>query len=71
MWQAPNLLLWLWIVLKLLQFALTDNDVAASVGNLSKAVLFAWAYLELTEGESHFRRLLGLVVIIVTSISIL
>lgn len=68
-WQAPNALLWAWLVLKGLIFFLQDGSVKTNLGQLASAVLFAWAYLELTDGDSRFRRFLGLLVIVFTTIS--
>jgi hypothetical protein len=69
MWQVPNFLLWLWIVLKVLGLILHDGPFKTGLGLLSSAVLFTWAYLEITEGESQFRRLLGTVIITLTVVS--
>lgn len=68
-WQTPNFLLWLWIGLKLLSLVVHDGTFKTHLGPLSKAVLFAWAYLEITEGDSLFRRTLGAVVITLTVVS--
>jgi hypothetical protein len=37
--------------------------INAGFANLSTAFLFTWAYLEITQGASYFRRVLGAVVL--------
>jgi hypothetical protein len=68
-WQSPNLLLWLWLILKILTNLVNDSSFKADVSIFSKAVLFTWAYLEITAGDSLFRRTLGMVVITFTVLS--
>lgn len=62
--QWPNLLLWSWIFLKLLSYVVQSGNWHTGSEQLSRAVLFAWAYLEITEGVNYFRRLFGLIVLI-------
>jgi hypothetical protein len=69
MWQTPNFLLWAWIILKLASLLLHNESFKNHVGLLSKAVLFAWAYLEITDGASPFRRILGAIIITFTIVS--
>jgi hypothetical protein len=68
-WQSPNLLLWLWISIKALVLFIDDGNFKNNLGNLSGAILFAWAFLELTQGDSYFRKLLGLIIITFTTIN--
>ena len=58
--QWPNALLMLWVILLLINFVLHNR----SVGLVENAVLFTWAYLEMTEGVSRFRKTLGAVILI-------
>ena len=62
--QMPNALLWGWLLSKLLMILGTRN-LASGFGRLGTALLFAWAYLELTKGVNYFRKSLGLVVLLV------
>jgi hypothetical protein len=62
--QFPNPLLATWLILTLLSWVIGDSSLQTGVQYLSSAVLFAWAYLEVTAGDSNFRRLLGLVILI-------
>lgn len=62
-YQRPNLLLtsWLVIVVVNLIFFHGHNEKCMMLGNV---VLFSWAYLEYTRGNSLFRKCLGGVVAI-------
>jgi hypothetical protein len=62
-WQWPNVPLFAWLALKTIAMLSNDPQRAASFSNLSTAFLFTWAFLELTQGVTVFRKLLGLVVI--------
>lgn len=62
-WQTPNALLYSWIAIKLLGFV-ADSSFASGLSALGTAVLFAWAYLEATQGDSAFRQVLGAVFLI-------
>jgi len=64
LYQAPNALLWAWLVLKALSLMMSKGNVSNGMDMLSKAILFTWAYLEITEGVNNFRRMLGFVVIL-------
>lgn len=57
--QLPNLLLSLWIVLLIINLLVHSSQVKL----LQTALIFTWAYLELTQGDSYFRRSLGAVVL--------
>ena len=60
--QPPNTLLSVWIILVVVNH-LVDTP---SSKVLQSAVLFAWAYIELCEGVSCFRKLLGAIILLVT-----
>ena len=57
--EFPNGLLLAWIILVILGMYVHDSELKSSLGRLSGAVIFAWAYLEITKGRSYFRRVLG------------
>ncbi|MEO5950521.1 MAG: hypothetical protein ABIQ04_03670 [Candidatus Saccharimonadales bacterium] len=63
--QLPNFLLSLFITLCVINYFTHDHRVAS----LQSASLFAWAYLELTRGASNFRKSLGAIFLIVSSLS--
>ena len=63
LWQAPNLPLWVWAVASLATRFLSDRpEQAAQL--IAFGALFTWAWLEIFDGASPFRRLLGSVVLI-------
>lgn len=62
--QFPNGLLFAWIVCKIIGLLIADGQFADGISMLSTAVLFTWAYLEITSGVNYFRKGLGLIVII-------
>ena len=61
--QWPNPPLVIWIVLSILA-KLTHGITKADFSAVGSAFLFVWAYKEITEGESHFRRFLGAAVLV-------
>lgn len=66
--QVPNVLLSIWLVLTIVHVVAQDGTIKQGVSSLRDAVLFAWSYLEVTKGDSKFRRLLGGVVLIFVTI---
>lgn len=58
--QFPNVLITGWIVVLLANLFLHSQPVKS----LQDALLFAWAYMELIQGVSYFRKVLGAVVLI-------
>jgi hypothetical protein len=64
-WQAPNIPLIGWLVFKLLSIVLSQGHLKDGFGLISSAFIFTWTYLEITDGASYFRRLLGLIVMAV------
>lgn len=63
--QLPNITLCAWFLFKLISIILTKGQVKTGFELLSMAFLFTWAYIEMTKGVNYFRKLLGLIVIIV------
>lgn len=63
--QRPNLLISVWAVVTLLGKA-TDNSLQNLLGLVAYGAIFAWAWLEVSQGASYFRRVLGLVVLVVS-----
>lgn len=60
--QFPNIPLSLWIITTLTMYVVADQALKESLSLLRDAVLFTWSYLEITAGDSPFRRILGSVV---------
>lgn len=63
-WQWPNVPLWGWIIFKLLSFSIDQEQLRVGFAKLSAASLFVWAYLEITKGDSYFRRFIGGIVML-------
>lgn len=61
--QSPNLPIIGWLAFKLIAIPISNQSIKSGFESLSTAFLFVWAYLELTEGDSNFRKLLGLIMI--------
>ncbi len=68
--QSPNIPITVWLLLTVASM-LTAGDLSDSLAILSRMVLFAWSYLELTRGESSFRRVIGVSVLFYLVISTL
>lgn len=69
LWQSPNLLLWGWLVFRVLAWLIPDAYYKNGFGRLSTAILFAWGFLELTKGVNYFRKFVGLVVLVLITLS--
>jgi len=67
----PNVLLTAWVVTMILTKFMYGSALHDSLSSLASAILFAWAYLELTEGTSYFRRVLGAIILAVVIIGFL
>lgn len=62
--QSPNLPIVGWVVFKLISIPISNQPVKTGFESVATAFLFVWAYLEIVEGDSNFRRLLGVVIMI-------
>ena len=62
--QAPNPPFLGWIVVSILAKVVHSPSAVSGLTKLATASLFVWAYLELTDGDSRFRKLLGLATIV-------
>jgi len=61
--QPPNLPLIGWFVCMIVALLLPIGFMKNGFMNLSGAFLFLWAYQEVTQGASYFRRFAGVVVL--------
>ena len=61
-WQWPNTAIYGWLVFLLLSNIFNKGIAHNGFSLLSKVSIFTWAYLEVTQGASYFRRLLGLII---------
>lgn len=69
-WQTPNAWLIGWAVLTVLSL-LVSGRLADILSVAGSGVLIIWSLLEIFKGDSYFRRLLGLVVLIFAVASLL
>jgi hypothetical protein len=65
--QMPNAPIIAWAVFSILSIVVKTGKLHRGFDTLSSAFLFTWAYLELTAGDSIFRRVLGATVLVVTA----
>jgi hypothetical protein len=65
LFQVPNALVCAWIFFKVISLLLPGGRLKSGSAELGTAFLFVWAYFEITQGVNYFRRLLGLVVLVV------
>lgn len=67
--QLPNIPLTGWLLVELFSLFIKDIQLKNNIQDLATALLFTWAYLELTRGSSNFRKTLGGVAMILIVIS--
>jgi hypothetical protein len=63
-WQTPNLPLAGWLLCMIAARFIHPGQIRTTLEFISTAALFTWAYLEITQGASYFRRTLGLLVLV-------
>lgn len=66
LWQRPNVLLVCWAVSALLTKFLLTGDARTFVSHFGAVAIFLWAVFEIISGASPFRRVLGVVVLLLT-----
>jgi hypothetical protein len=69
-WQWPNKWLTGWAITTVISL-LFNGTLADIFSWVAMALLLIWSLLELTKGDSYFRRALGLVVLLFTIASII
>jgi hypothetical protein len=67
-WQFPNVPLLGWLVCRLATLVVAGS-LEHTLKYVGTAFLLVWAYLEITQGASYFRRVVGLLVFIGTLVS--
>lgn len=68
-WQLPNVPLLGWFIFALAAHIASGHHLHAAFSFVSSAFLCVWAYLELVQGASYFRRFLGLSVLLAILVS--
>ncbi len=61
-WQYPNPPIIGWFVCAVAAHFFRMGNLHTGLATLGTTLLFVWAYLEISQGASYFRRVLGLVV---------
>ncbi len=67
--QRPNLLLCAWLLVQLVNMLVFKFEQRALMV-LASMLLFAWAYNELTQGDSRFRKVLGGVILLLIIVNV-
>lgn len=62
--QWPNIPLIGWFVSMLASLFITSPPWHTFLGYVSFGFIFTWAWLEITQGNSYFRRALGVIVLL-------
>ncbi len=68
-WQRPNALLWMWIFATIGTKLTHNTRVDQLLGIVAFGSIVVWAFLEIAKGDTYFRRVLGLIVLILTIVS--
>ncbi len=68
-WQRPNIPLTSWFIFKVISMVIREGNFKTGFAYLSTAYLFTWAYLEIVSGKSPFRRVMGVIVLVVIVLS--
>jgi hypothetical protein len=64
LWQTPNPPIIGWAIFRIAASLTSDVSAKNNLSLIGNAFLFTWAYLEIAQGASYFRRLLGAIVMI-------
>ena len=65
-WQRPNLPLTVWFVTYLLGWLPFSPLFLSLLDTISFGAIFTWAWLEISSGVNTFRRILGLIVLVMS-----
>ncbi len=68
-WQKPNIWLTAWFVALVAKWMLPSGWPSSTAGILSLIALIVWAVLEVYKGVNYFRRLVGLLVLLLLAFS--
>ncbi|HUP26649.1 MAG TPA: hypothetical protein VM124_03335 [Candidatus Limnocylindrales bacterium] len=67
--QAPNVPLWGWIIATLAAHLFGVGKLRSLFEAIAYGSLFTWSYLEITQGINYFRRILGIIVLVILIIN--
>ncbi|MBC7943623.1 hypothetical protein H7X68_03950 [Candidatus Saccharibacteria bacterium] len=69
-WQSPNLPLFGWFIFMIMAYLAPSEFFKTGFTDLSRTFLFVWSYLEIAQGSSYFRRLVGVIIMLVILVGI-
>ena len=64
--EIPNLPVIVWLVCVIIQKVVSTGTLHDLAGVIGFGAVFTFAWMELFDGSNYFRRLLGLIVLVVT-----
>lgn len=64
LYQTPNAPLVLWVVSTIFSHLITNGVFHQIFSLIAFGAIFTWSWLELFQGSSYFRRLLGAIVLV-------
>ena len=64
LWQAPNIPIIVWFVCLVVMWLAPAGNLKLTFSIFSTVALAIWAVLEVVQGASYFRRLLGVMVML-------
>jgi hypothetical protein len=67
--QPPNIPITVWAISSVLKLVVNNGNLYSNLDAISFGSLFVWSLMELFQGLSAFRRVLGLVVLIATIVA--
>jgi hypothetical protein len=70
LWQRPNKWLIIWAFAEITGFLLGQSSIGKIIHWLGASALIIWSLLEISRGVNYFRRGLGLVVLLISLVSI-
>lgn len=71
LWQSPNIWLIIWALGEIAGRLIKSDTTSKSIYLIAVMSIAVWAVLEILQGVNYFRRILGLVVFVLTIIPIL
>jgi hypothetical protein len=67
--QPPNIPISVWAISSILKLFVKNENLYSNLDAIAFGSLFVWSLMELFQGASTFRRILGLVVLITTIVT--
>jgi hypothetical protein len=71
LWQWPNIWIIIWAIMTVLRLVSRGSSLASFAHIIGTGALIIWALLEVFRGVNYFRRVFGLIILLITIASIL